>query len=219
MRNIFIWSPKIMLIMCTALIWNCLSSCCKCMCNILGVVGAKLEVVVWGQFIGLISVWLGLLGFLVQTRSYGEQFSEREFEKLCQGEEDEDMASPKKPEGRGRPRKLKSDIDEQFSEREFERLCQAEEDEDLMPPRRTPGSQGRGRPRKVKPEAEEHLSEREFEKLCQAEEKEKPLSKKPGSGQGRGRPRKVRPDSEELLKPTTSPATKQPSWDHFVQYS
>ena len=189
------------------------------MFNILGVVGAKLEVAVWRQFIWLISMWLGLLGFFVQTRSYGEQFSEREFEKLCQGEEDEDMASPKKPEGRGRPRKLKSDIDEQFSEREFERLCQAEEDEDLLPPRKPPGSQGRGRPRKVKPEAEEHLSEREFEKLCQAEEKEKPLSKKPGGGQGRGRPRKIRPDSEELSKPTTSPATKQPSWDQFVQYS
>lgn len=57
----------------------------------------------------------------MQTRSYGEQFSEREFEKLCQvdedsSDEDDDDAEPKapppskKPEevrGRGRPRKAK----------------------------------------------------------------------------------------------------------------
>lgn len=65
----------------------------------------------------------------VQTRSYGEQFSEREFEKLCQvdddssdsddddgdGDADADVEPkppppPKKPEevrGRGRPRKVK----------------------------------------------------------------------------------------------------------------
>lgn len=86
-----------------------------------------------------------LLYMVVQTRTYGEQLSEREFDKLCEAEDGEEpqKAEPGVLRGRGRPRKYEVGAEHDLESKKPETSVQ----------------RGRGRPRKFEESKSEVLEE------------------------------------------------------------